>query len=490
MINLNTASGTGVPFGYNHHSMRKADRKRMLWIRIFLGALGVLALVAGLIAGFAREYDLAYRGKIYGNVSVDGVPFGNKSESDVSDYFDKKSTVLRRITFTLAYDNSYATISGDLLDLKYDATLSATQAMLIGRSGHIFSDTSIKFFRHSIDLPPAFSWDDDVLTATISGIADKVDVPVQEALFAFSNGKVSAFKPSSPGRKVNMDLLKNRFAAVIPMAAKNAAQDTDIAIRLDVPIDTIQPMITTDKANSFGIKERIGTGYSEFAGSIPGRIHNVALAASKFNGVLIPPGETFSFNDVVGDISAATGYQSAYIIKDGRTVLGDGGGVCQVSTTLFRAAMNAGLPIVERHEHSYRVHYYEEGGFKPGLDATVFTPTDDLKFKNDTPGYILIQTKTDTDNLNMTFELYGTSDGRKSEVFDEKLWGITPPPPPLYQDDPTLPAGTVRQVDFEAWGAKASFRYRVTRGLETLIDTVFTSNYRPWQAVFLRGTKQ
>lgn len=470
--------------------MRKGSKKRTVWLRVLFGVLGVLTLVAGLAAGFAREYDLAYKDRIYGNVSVDNIPFGNKTPADVVDYFRQKNPTIQKIVFTFAYDNKFATVSGSLLDLQYDATLSATQAHLIGRSGHIFSDTSIKFFRRSIDLPPAFNWDDDVLSATISGIADQVDVPVEDALFAFSGGKVSAFRPSHPGRKVNQDLLKSRFAAVIPVAVKNAASDTQIAIRLDVPIDVIDPLITTDKANSFGIRELIGRGYSEFQGSIPGRIHNVALAASKFNGILVPPGETFSFNAIVGDISAATGYQSAYIIKDGRTVLGDGGGVCQVSTTLFRAAMNAGLPILERHEHSYRVHYYEEGGFKPGLDATVFTPTDDLKFKNDTPGYILIQTKADTDNLTLAFELYGTSDGRKAEILEQKLWGIAPPPAPLYQDDPTLPVGVVKQVDFEAWGAKASFRYRVVRGMETLIDTEFFSNYRPWQAVFLKGTKQ
>jgi vancomycin resistance protein YoaR len=249
----------------------------------------------------------------------------------------------------------------------------------------------------------------------------------------------------------------------------------------------VRPTVTTDKANTFGVKELISSGYSEFAGSATGRIHNIALAAGRLNGVLIKPGETFSFNEAVGDISAATGYQSAYIIKDGRTVLGDGGGVCQVSTTLFRAALNAGLPIIERHAHAYRVHYYEEAGFKPGLDATVYGPTYDLKFKNDTPASILIQTKTDVTNLSLTFDLYGTSDGRKAQISNQKLWGVTQPPPDLYQDDPTLARGVVKQVDFAAWGANASFDYLVTRNGQTLQKDTFVSNFRPWQAVYLRG---
>jgi len=108
-----------------------------------------------------------------------------------------------------------------------------------------------------------------------------------------------------------------------------------------VPTEIVNPSISTDRTNTFGVKELIGKGYSEFAGSIPGRIHNVALAASRVNGVLIKPGEIFSFNETVGDISAEPAI-NLRIHKRRHTVLGDGGGVCQVSSTLFRAAMDAG----------------------------------------------------------------------------------------------------------------------------------------------------
>jgi vancomycin resistance protein YoaR len=89
------------------------------------------------------------------------------------------------------------------------------------------------------------------------------------------------------------------------------------------------------QTNNFGIEELIGVGTSNFTHSAPERVYNVTLATSKFNGVLIPKGAVISFNDLVGDISSLTGYKQAYVIKNGRTVLGDGGGVCQVSTTLF-----------------------------------------------------------------------------------------------------------------------------------------------------------
>lgn len=441
----------------------------------------VLLLISGAIG--LSAYDAYYEGKVYPNVTIDGVSFGGKTPADVENYWSRQNIPFANAVFEFKYEGETASVSGAALDLGYDATLSAAQAYAVGRSGDFLGDLMTKFFRGTITLTPYFRWKTDLVTEAVTNLSSRIDVPVQDALFKFSNGRVTAFRASKSGLQVNREEAFARFEAAVE--ALPHAPLYHIVISL--PVYVIEPEATTEKVNSFGIKELIGRGYSEFQGSIPGRIHNVALAASRINGVLIPPGSTFSFNEAIGDISAATGYQSAYIIKEGRTVLGDGGGVCQVSSTMFRAALNAGLPIVERQAHAYRVHYYEEGGFKPGLDATVFSPSVDLKIKNDTPAHILIQTTTDTKNLTLTFELYGTHDGRSSEIYDHIVWGQTAAPAPLYQDDPTLPAGVVKQVDWAAAGAKASFGYRVTRGNEVLQDTKFTSNFRPWQAVYLRG---
>lgn len=446
---------------------------------VFLGLI-LLSITVGV--GISA-FDAYYEGKIYPNVIIDNVSFGGKTPQEVETYWLNQNIPFSKAVFEFKFEGLTATVSGEALNLGYDATLSATQAYAVGRSGHWSRDFMAKFFRSSVPLTPYFRWESQLVKDAVTDMAARIDIPVQEALFQFANGKVTSFRASRNGRAVQQQEALERFDAAV-RALPHAPQ---FHIVINVPVYTVVPNATTEKVNSFGIKELIGRGYSEFQGSIPGRVHNVALAASRINGVLIPPGETFSFVDAIGDISAATGYQSAYIIKEGRTVLGDGGGVCQVSTTLFRSALAAGLPIVERHAHAYRVHYYEEGGFKAGIDATVFSPTVDLKIKNDTPAHILIQTKTDTTNLTLTFELYGTHDGRSSEITNHIVYGESPPPPPLYQDDPTLKPGVVKQVDWAAWGAKASFDYKVTRGNETLQDEKFFSNYRPWQAVYLKG---
>ena len=324
---------------------------------------------------------------------------------------------------------------------------------------------------------------EEATTELANEIAKSVNREPQDSVFIFEEGRVKEFAPSKEGVTLDAEALTVKIKE--SLATLEISEETLVSI--DVPVEKKAPKIQTEDVNNLGIRELIGRGSSRFAGSIANRIYNISLASSRFKGVLVAPGETFSFNDVLGDVSGFTGYKQAYIIQDGKTILGDGGGVCQVSTTLFRAALAAGLPIVERRAHAYRVSYYEQDSL-PGLDATVFAPTTDLKFKNDTPGHILIQPVVDTKRASLVFEIYGTSDGRIAKTTKPVVTNVVAPPEDLYQDDPTLPAGTIKQVDFKAWGARVTFDYSVERGGETIYQKTFVSNFRPWQAVYLRGT--
>lgn len=309
-------------------------------------------------------------------------------------------------------------------------------------------------------------------------IKSNIETEAKNAIFNIDQDKVVEFSPEVAGVKVDESKFREKLTKMVTSSESS---------ELEIPIIVTEPKIRAGDINNLGIKTLIGVGTSLFHNSIPNRIHNLTLASSRLNGAIVAPGETFSLGEQIGDVTRATGYREAYVISQGRTVLGDGGGVCQVSTTLFRAALNAGLPIVERKAHSYRVHYYEED-LGPGYDATVFLPNADLKFVNDTPGHILIQTKVDPKNFSMRYEIYGTGDGRVATVSKAKIYSQTSPLPTVYQDDPTLPLGTKKQVDWSASGAKVSFDYKVTRGDEVLQDRTFFSTYQPWAAVYLVGT--
>jgi vancomycin resistance protein YoaR len=332
-------------------------------------------------------------------------------------------------------------------------------------------------------LYPDKGFNTEEIALLIAEVSNEVNREPQNAVFVFQEGKVKEFSPAKDGLAVEEDKLEE----LIKKNIYNLESSEDETISVSIPVETTSPTITTENVNNLGINELIGRGTSKYKGSISSRIHNIALAAGTLNGSLVAPGEVFSFNDTLGDVSVYTGYKQAYVIRDGKTVLGDGGGVCQVSTTLFRAILDAGLPIVERRAHSYRVSYYEQES-PPGLDATVYAPTTDLKFKNDTPGYLLIQSITDTKNYSLAFEIYGTSDGRLATITKPVVTSVLPPPEDLYIDDPTLPEGTIKQIDYKAWGAKVVFNYSVTRDGETIYEKTFNSNYHPWQAKFLRGT--
>jgi vancomycin resistance protein YoaR len=332
-------------------------------------------------------------------------------------------------------------------------------------------------------LDPKGEYQEEEINKLVENLSSEINREPQDPTFAFTGGRVEEFLPAKDGVTVEEESLKN----LIIENLKKLETTDEKSLSFNIPVKTAPPKTKTEDVNNLGIKELIGRGTSRFAGSISSRIHNIALAASSFNGVLVPPGAVFSFNETLGDVSLFTGYQQAYVIKDGKTVLGDGGGVCQVSTTFFRAILDAGLPVIERRAHAYRVGYYEQDS-PPGFDATVYSPTTDLKFKNDTPGHLLIQTYTNTRNATLVFEIYGTSDSRVASTTKPVVTDVTPPPEDLYQDDPTLPEGTIKQIDWKAWGAKVRFNYQVVRGGETIYQKTFYSNYRPWQAIFLRGT--
>lgn len=447
--------------------------------------LGLILLTVFLVYAFEKKY----RNRVYPGVKIENSDFGGKTKEDIQKYFAAKNADIKNINYIFTWENRLATVSANELNLTYNTDTVIKQAYSEGRRGNIIKNifTIIDNAAHGTSIPASLLIKTEVFDNHVNGLAKEIDYPAQDALFNFSAGRVVAFRQEKYGRKLNPDKTRKTFIEKT-LGLKEAGFKTRELI-IPLTIDVVKPDITTEKANTFGIKELIGSGVSTYFHSIDNRIFNIGLATSRINGILVQPGGVFSFNDAVGDISAFTGYKTAYVIKDGRTILGDGGGVCQVSTTLFRAALNSGLPIIERWPHAYRVGYYEQNS-EPGVDATVYSPTNDFKFKNDSGGYILIQGIFEPDIYKLTFNFYGQKDGRFVNMTKPIILSRSAPPPDLYQDDPALPKGKIVQADFSAWGAKVKFDYKVENKGQVIFQKTFYSDYRPWQAVFMRGTKE
>lgn len=239
----------------------------------------------------------------------------------------------------------------------------------------------------------------------------------------------------------------------------------------------------TATAEELGITQLISSATTYYYGSGEGRRANIAQAASRFHGIMIAPGEQFSFNEHLGEVSPETGFSEALIIYNGRTIKGVGGGVCQVSTTAFQAAFYAGFPIDERLAHGYWVGYYDSGEGK-GMDATVYEPLVDLKFTNDTPYWLLIETYVDLPKSTITFKFYSTNDGRTVEKEGPFVSNTVPHGPALYEENPELAPGQVKQVDYAVDGFDVVVNRIVYRDGIVLYEDSFFSRYIPWRAVY------
>jgi vancomycin resistance protein YoaR len=316
-------------------------------------------------------------------------------------------------------------------------------------------------------------FDPTILNEKLTSISQSINVAPLDAKFVIADNKVTEFTPSQTGLELD-----------IAHSSDKIYQDfvNDKKSEIDLIVKEAVPNVKTSDANTYGIKELIGTGISDFAGSHVNRIKNIKNAVRHLNGILIPPGE-FSIVDAIGPVDASTGYFPEFVIKGDRTIPEYGGGLCQIGTTMFRAALYSGLPITERRPHTYIVSYY-----KPlGMDATIYGPHPDLRFINDTGNNILLQIKIDGTKL--AFEFWGTSDGRKIEITDPQLFNWTSQPPDKLVENPLLKPGEKKLAEKGRRGADASFSRYITLPSGEKKEEIFRSHYVPWPDIYEIGVE-
>jgi vancomycin resistance protein YoaR len=323
----------------------------------------------------------------------------------------------------------------------------------------------------------------DSVRQMLANIASQADRQAANAQFHFDpTTKQLVLKASSvTGRSIDID------------ASVQAINDAVVRGDHTIPIvlKETQPAVADNvTAQQLGITQLIQQQTSYFYGSPTERIQNIQTAAARFNDVLVAPGETFSMGQALGDVSLNNGYTEALIIYGNHTITGVGGGVCQVSTTLFRTVLYAGFPVVERIPHAYRVHYYEEtssGGDDAslaGMDATVYFPLVDFKFKNDSKYWILMETNVDVGSRSLTWQFYSTPDGRSVTVNTTGAQNLVPAPPASFVKNPDLPSNQkMKQTDFAANGADVDVTRTVMMNGAVYFQDEFKTHYETWQAV-------
>jgi vancomycin resistance protein YoaR len=258
---------------------------------------------------------------------------------------------------------------------------------------------------------------------------------------------------------------------------------------VQLAVESTDPKYTLQDVKQLGIEDVLGVGTSSAAGSPPNRIVNIARGIELLDGLIIEAEEEFSLNNALRPYDAANGYLAELVIVGNQTIPEYGGGLCQVGTTSFRAALNSGLDITERSEHSYAVSYYFEENGLPGTDATIYDGVVDFKFYNDTGNAILLNTDF-ADDGTLTFTFTGKSDGRDARYTQPTISGWVAPPPPkeILVDD--LAPGERDCTESAHNGTDAQFTYTIDHADGRRHEETFTSSYKPWQAVCRVGKEK
>lgn len=315
----------------------------------------------------------------------------------------------------------------------------------------------------------------DQMRSTLDGWLSGIIQPAKEGFIDVEDGKLKTFIAPEQGMEIDMDKTRTDLLAAWEKSTSSPAVS-------EITLMSVTPKINGEDAEQLGIREVIGIGTSNFSGSPTNRRYNIKLGAQKVHGTLLAPGAEFSMIKTLGEIDGAHGWLPELVIKGNKTTPEFGGGLCQIGTTAFRGALNTGLLITERRNHSYRVRYYEPAG----TDATIYDPSPDFKFKNDTPTSILITTKIVGDDVTFTF--WGTKDGRTVDLAKPIISNITAPPPKKMIETTDLAPGKVKCTESAHAGATARLDYAVTYPSGETKKVTFTSVYRPWGAVCLVGS--
>ncbi|MCS6883122.1 MAG: VanW family protein [Oscillochloridaceae bacterium] len=320
------------------------------------------------------------------------------------------------------------------------------------------------------------------LRAKLEDLAATTAIPGRLPRVDWNGGNLRIFKEGVPGRRLDV-----ARAEELVLAAFDAPAD---ARQVSLALTEESLPVTAANLDQLGITELLGVGRSDFSGSAAYRVTNIQAGMRLLHGVLIPPGAEFSFNETIGRIDASNGFVEGYAIVQNRTQLEWGGGICQDSTTMFRAAFWAGLPITERWGHSFYISWYDKYGFGdygngPGMDATIFSGALDLKFLNDTGNWLLIQALADPSQALAEVRIYGTSDGRKVSLIGPTITERIPAPTrPRYVADPRRPRGSIRQTDRARGGMTIQFTRVIERDGQIIERRLFETKFKPWPNIY------
>ncbi|MEI7709747.1 MAG: VanW family protein [bacterium] len=405
------------------------------------------------------------------------------NREEVLDVLNKKLITLDETTPDFLINKDIPSVTQEKLKpfLGLATSISKDRNVLFQYQGHEWSVLGPKLVTWlTINTENTIDIDQSKLESYLaSTVAKFVDNPPEDSRFAMVEGKLVETVPGKAGTIVDEKSVLEKLQKILIESDSSVGVST-----INVPIITIEvaPKITKSGIDKYRILDLVGEVRTNFDGSTADREHNIQIGAAAINGMIIAPGAEFSTIAAIGHVGAEEGYVKELVIKENTTTKEYGGGLCQIATTLFRLALNAGLPITERVNHRFVVHYYDP----PGLDATIYGPHPDLRFVNDTGNYLLLQARVEGHEVIM--ELYGQKDGRSVAISKPLMYDKIPAPEVKYTQTPELPLGQTTCSEAEHDGLTTDVTYSVKYVSGSIKKMTFHSVYQPWQKVCLVGT--
>lgn len=455
---------------------RAANKRKKITLAIsslIIISIVSMAVYSVSIKGITKEWD----NKIYPGVTVQDINLGGMTKEEAQNkLIETFNDAIENKKMPISIgDKQYELIYSDIMP-KYDIDGTIEKAYNFGRDNGILKKYMIikNGDNKKNEITLDFSYNEEKLKEYEAKLQKEVTQVAKDSSINIE-GNNFAIKPGTEGKTVNLDTLDQKLK-------ENINGEINSENKVTVDVETTKPRITKEDLSK--IKGIMGTFTSNYSTSAPGRAKNIEIATAAINGTIVMPGETFSFNDVVGPRTVERGYQEAGTYVGNKVEPGIGGGICQVSTTLYRAVMKANLRSVERTNHSMVVGYAQ-----PGLDATVSYGYLDYKFKNiyDFPIYI----KGTTVGKVVTYTIYGDSSALNGKTYDmanEVLETI--PPETKVVPDNTLPEGKEEKDGVGMTGYKVrSYQITYENGTEVKRDVVATDSYASVGIIVRKGTQ-
>ncbi len=449
-----------------NRSLKNLRRKKYFSVSIallfiILFSVGTLALI------YTRDQQ-----KILEGVTISGVNVGNLTQDEAKKIIDKEVSTLLSQTLILRVGQQSPEVKLEDLGLGVDADLALQEAYDIGREGSIYERARLKWTAgKGVNINFLQKWDESKMRDTLKGTLNEFNSPATDATFQITKDNIMTIKSEHVGLIVDTEALINKIKEI------NLFK---LVPELKAEFEEEMPRVTAAQLEDHKITGLLASYTTRFDPAQTARTENVKIAAKALDMAVIKPGSTLSFNQIVGERTVEGGYKDAYIIVNGEFVPGLAGGICQVSSTLYNTGLFANLAVTQRSNHDLAISYVPLG-----QDATVAYPDLDLKFNNNTGGYLLVRTRMNYNSI--TIEMYGKVKPGQEVFIGNTIESIIPSAERRMVDETmTHGASLLKQQGQPGYVVKSARTVRVN-GETVSNEPLNQSRYLPLPKIFAVG---